>query len=210
MTSDDTGQSYFQNIFNASGRIYETVIYSDLAHTTRTAYYLYTLNSDGTYNKILYYDNSDVLTGSIYFTNINGLMTQLDYWTGDGTGTHSQQLIVAYDGSNRLTTVNMKYDFGSGLVNAACYVWTYTGSDIQPSLMEMYNWDSGTSSWTLVGTLTFTLNGTGTRVDKWSMSSFSTASVTDTYNGSNFYDIVTSYSDAAWTAKTGYTTYTYY
>lgn len=205
MTNDDSGKSYAVNTFDANGNISRTDAYSDFSGTTRTGYSVYTLNGDGTYQKVLTYNDSDVLQNSVYFTFSSGLVTQIDQWSGDGTGTHLRSLSISYDTSNRGTS--MIYQNNS--VNSLRLVFGFTGTNVTNSSQEIYSW-SGTD-WTLQSTMTATLNGSGTRTTHVSLSPpFGGLGAADyTYTSSDYNQQTTVYSDTAGTTETGHSVYTY-
>jgi len=205
MTNDDTGKSYAVNTFDASSKITRTDIYSDFTGTTRTGYSVYTLNGDGTYQKVLTYNDSDVLQNSVYFTYSSGLVTQIDQWSGDGTGTHLRSLSISYDTSNRGTS--MIYQNNS--VNSLRLVFGFTGTNVTNSSQEIYSWSG--SDWTLQSTMTATLNGSGTRTTHVSLSPpFGGLGAADyTYTSSDYNQQTTVYSDTAGTTETGHSVYTY-
>jgi len=203
MTNDDTGQSYAVNTFDASGKISRTDVYSDFTGTTRTGYSVYTLNGDGTYQKVLTYNDSDVLQNSVYFTFSSSLVTQIDQWSGDGTGTHLKALSFSYDGSNRWNIVT--YQINS--VNQVQMDFDYTGTNIAASSQVFYSWDG--SAWTWWTTATHTVNGAGTRITH---TSFSPAfngigSTDDTFNASNYNQQRTTYNDVG--SEISHSVYTY-
>ncbi|MBN1497217.1 MAG: InlB B-repeat-containing protein [Spirochaetes bacterium] len=213
MDSDDVEIEYVLNRFDDYGRIYETNVYRDFYRARRLGYSRYTLNSDGTYNKILFYTNSGVLTGSVCFTNENGLMKQLDYWSGDASGDHVRQVVLTYDASNRLTTVlQLLNDCSSGtctgLKNSQRNVYEYSGSNIQASKMRASMWLG--YYWYSMGTIDYSLNASGTLVltASGSLMSEPYSSVT-TYNALNFYDTITTYSDKSWDTESGYFEFSY-
>ena len=205
MTNDDSGKSYAVNTFDASGKISRTDVYSDYAGTTRTGYSLYTLNSDGTYQKVLTYNNSDVLQNSLYYTFTSGLVTQIDQWSGDGTGTHLKALTIAYDTSNRVVSFTSQ----NNSVNNQQMIYVYTGTNVQPSTTAMYSWSG--SAWSLLTTGTHTLNGAGTQVNHTSFSPVYVFGAVDyTYTTSGYYQQQTFYTDTAGTTLTFYIVYSYY
>jgi len=205
MTNDDTGKSYALNTFDASGKISRTDVYSDYTGTTRTGYSVYTLNGDGTYQKVLTYNDGDVLQNSVYFIFSSGLVTQIDQWSGDGTGTHLRSLTITYDTSNRGT--NITYQVNS--VNQLQLVFGFTGTNVTNSSQEIYSWSG--SDWTLQSTMTATLNGSGTRTTHVSLSPpWGGLGAADyTYTSSDYNQQTTVYSDTAGTTETGYSVYTY-
>lgn len=204
MTNDDSGKSYAVNTFDTSGKISRTDVYSDYTGTTRTGYSLYTLNSDGTYQKVLTYNNSDVLQNSLYYTFSNGLVSQIDQWAGDGTGTHLKALTIAYDTSNRVTSFTSQ----NNSVNNQQMIYVYTGTNIQASTTAMYSW--GGSSWDLLTTGTHALNGAGTQINHTSFSPVYIFGAVDyTYTTSGYYQQQTFYSDTAGTTMTFYIIYSY-
>ncbi len=203
MNDNDTGQSYAVNTLDASGNISRTDVYSNFTGTTRTGYSVYTLNGDGTYQKVLTYNDSDVLQNSVYFTYSSGLVTQIDQWSGDGTGTHLKALSFSYDGSNRWDIVT--YQINS--VNQLRLVFGYTGTNVAASSQVFNTW--GGSDWTPLSTATHTVNGAGTRVTH---TSFSPAfggigSVDYTFNGSNYNQQTTTYNGSG--SEIGHSVYTY-
>jgi len=205
MTNDDTGKSYAVNTLDASGKITRTDVYSDFTGTTRTGYSVYTLNGDGTYEKVLTYNDSDVLQNSVYFTFSSGLVTQIDQWSGDGTGTHLRSLTITYDTSNRGT--NMTYQVNS--VNQLQMIFGFTGTNVTNSFQEIYSWSG--SDWTLQSTMTATLNGSGTRTTHVSLSPpWGGLGAADyTYTSSDYNQQTTVYSDTAGTTEIGYSMYSY-
>jgi len=205
MTNDDTGKSYALNTFDASGKISRTDVYSDYTGTTRTGYSVYTLNGDGTYQKVLTYNDGDVLQNSVYFIFSSGLVTQIDQWSGDGTGTHLRSLTITYDTSNRGT--NITYQVNS--VNQLQLVFGFTGTNVTNSSQEIYSWSG--SDWTLQSTMTATLNGSGTRTTHVSLSPpWGGLGAADyTYTSSDYNQQTTVYSDTAGTTETGHSVYTY-
>lgn len=204
-TNDDSGKSYAVNTFDVSGKISRTDVYSDYTETTRTGYSLYTLNSDGTYQKVLTYNNSDVLQNSLYYTFTNGLVTQIDQWSGDGTGTHLKALAIAYDTSNRVTSFTSQ----NNSVNNQQVLYVYSGANIQASTTAMYSW--GGSSWDLLTTGTHTLNGAGTQINHTSFSPVYIFGAVDwTYTTSGYLQQQNFYSDTAGTTLTFYIVYSYY
>jgi len=161
------------------------------------------LNGDGTYQKVLTYNDSDVLQNSVYFTYSSGLVTQIDQWSGDGTGTHLKALSFSYDGSNRWDIVT--YQINS--VNQLRLVFGYTGTNVAASSQVFNTW--GGSDWTPLSTATHTVNGAGTRVTH---TSFSPAfggigSVDYTFNGSNYNQQTTTYNGSG--SEIGHSVYTY-
>ncbi|MBN2158606.1 MAG: InlB B-repeat-containing protein [Spirochaetes bacterium] len=217
MDGDDVDVYYVVNKFDDYGNIYETGVYRDFYGVRRLEYTRYTLNSDGTYYKILFYGNSGMFNGSVYFTNQNGFMKQLDYWSEDGTGTQNQQIVLAYDSSWRLTSVvqlmnNCSGDECTGLENLQRKVYEYSGSNIQPSKMKLSMWVVGLAGgyWYSMGSISYTLNTAGTYILKSSGSLMSVGTSSEyTYNSSNFYDIITNYSDTGWDTLSGYYEFTY-
>jgi len=213
MDSDDVEVEYVLNRFDDYGRIYETNVYRDFYRARRLGYSRYTLNGDGTYHKILFYTNSGVLTGSVCFTNENGLMKQLDYWSGDAAGDHVRQVVLTYDASNRLTTVlQLLNDCSSGtctgLKNSQRNIYEYSGSNIQASKMRASMWLG--YYWYSMGIIDYTLNASGTLVLTASGSLMSEPySSTTTYNALNFYDTITTYSDKSWDTESGYFEFSY-
>jgi len=205
MNDNDTGQSYAVNTLDASGNISRTDVYSNFTGTTRTGYSVYTLNGDGTYQKVLTYNDSDVLQNSVYFTLSSGLVTQIDQWSGDGTGTHLRSLTITYDTSNRGT--NMTYQVNS--VNQLQMIFGFTGTNVTNSSQEIYSWSG--SDWTLQSTMTATLNGPGTRTTHVSFSPpfWGMGAADYTYTSSDYNQQTTVYSDTAGTTETGYSVYTY-
>ncbi len=218
MDSDDVDVSYVLNRFDENDVIYETNVYRDFFGVRRLEYTRYTLNSDGTYHKILFYTNSGVLTGSVYFTNVSGLMKQLDYWSGDGSGTQNQQIILTYDASLRLITVlqlmnDCSGDECSGLENLQKDAYEYSGSNVQASKRKLSMWVVGLMGgyWYSMGSLDYTLNGSGTLVltSTGSLMSVGSSSLY-TYTGADYYDRITSYSDEDWGTMSGYFEFGYY
>ncbi|MBN1497218.1 MAG: InlB B-repeat-containing protein [Spirochaetes bacterium] len=217
MDSDDDDVSYVLNSFDENGVIYETNIYRDFYRARRLEYTRYTVNGDGTYYKILMYTNSGLLTGSVYFTNENGFMKQLDYWSGDGAGTQNQRIVLSHDSSNRLIEVlqlmnDCSGDECSGLENLQRNRYVYSGSNIQPSTQSLSMWVIGLLGgyWYSMGSFDYTLNSAGTYIVNSTGSLMSVDASTEyTYNGSNYYDAISNYSDDDWTTLSAYYEFNY-